>query len=196
MQRYRQIIAACFLLGVCIAGALQSARAAVAQIVFHHAKYGSGEREPVRLGRLCETASRWYGYNYYFCILVSQAAYAAAVEKPADEDALRALAARWTDRGLALNPYRRQLCLIKTYLLENESREEAIRHWREYLEWHFWDHYNHWVLFGLHVRGGAYREAMQSMEWLKGSEYAERARRSLRRAWQREMAFPDLGVEP
>lgn len=179
------------LLAVSFYGVVHAARASLAHAMYHQAQYGSARDNPTGIFRRCENAYRLYPYNYYFCIWTAEKAYYTRfdVGKEGTERRLR-IARRWCDAGLELNFYKSQLRLLKTRLLERNSVADAIKYWEEYVEWQFWEPYNHAVLVEMHATAGDFSKALTSLTWVEGSKHYAEASGKLRKAWQREMVPP------
>ena len=103
-----------------------------------------------------------YPYNYYFCIWTAEKAYYTSFEVD-NKEALRRLniAQRWCNAGLGLNAYNSQLRRLKTHLLEKKSPSEAADYWKKYVEWQFWEPYNHAVLAELYAETGDFDKAFR-----------------------------------
>ncbi|MCX7591089.1 MAG: hypothetical protein N2255_05615 [Kiritimatiellae bacterium] len=174
------------------AGVIHGVRAGRAQVLYHDAKYSIAAHEPDGILRRCEVAQKLYPFNYYFHIWAAENAWRAYLGAAANEGRTRWLeAARfWCDTGLACNPYRSELRTLKMRLLAMDSVEEAIRYWRSYLDWHFWEPYNHALMVELYAKAGDFERAVAEMRWVRGSRHYEDARRILDEAWAREVRFP------
>jgi len=188
-QRFSLILAGMLLAAVGAAGTLHGLRAAAAQILYHQAKFGSARDNPRRILRRCEAAHRLYPFNYRFCGWAAEEAYYHPSPVPA-------AAAHWCDAGLRLNPYVRDLQVLKTRLLAERSLPRAIEHWEAYVDRNFWDPYHHALLAELHAHAGHFSEALESLKWVKGSPYFRETRRIVDEAWDRETAPPDLRSPP
>jgi hypothetical protein len=191
MKRIGSTLAGVALLVVSAVGAVHGVRAAAAQATYYRAKYGSARDRPLRILEVCRAAHRLYPFNYYFCAWAVEQAYHSAFTLPVDQAAARfALAEQWCATGLGLNPHKTQLRLFEARLLERESLAEATAAWEAYVDWHFWDPFNHAVLVEFYSKAGDYGKALQALEWVRGSEYAARAGQILQEAWDREREMP------
>ena len=185
------------LLAVSSAGILHGVRAGLAHVLYFQAKYGSARDDADRVLRLAERAHGLYPCNYNLCILAADAAYAASSVRDRDESARRrALAERWCGTGLKLNFHQRQLRRLKTRLLASESLQEAVRYWEDYVEWQFWDPYNHAVLVELYGRAGDFEKARRSLNWVVGSDRYEEALGAFQEAWSREQRLTEPSGTP
>lgn len=185
MKRIAMPVFGLLLASLSIVGVVHGVRAALAQALYGRAKYGDWKEQPERILEACERADALYPWNYYFCAWAAERAFYADDRGDTRVDR-RAAAARWCERGLALNPYAMELRLLDARLAEARSPAEAARKWAGYVDWHFWEPYNHAILVELYARAGQYENAMQSMRWVAGSRYEREARAALRSAWQRE----------
>ena len=162
-------------------------RASVAQIRYHRVRYGADRANAEALQEGMSFIHRWYPWHDRACMAIASAAYreSRARNEPA-EGRFRTVAGRWCDEGLRLNPYKRQLNLLKTRLLAEQSLPAAITWWERYVRWHFWDPFNHRIRVELYARQGDYAAALDALEWTRGSDQYERARSALRAAWSHE----------
>jgi len=175
---------------VCIACMYHGVRAVTAQVSYFKAKFGADRDDLQRISERCETAGRLYPYNYYFAAWAGEKAYY-RWEADAGEGDLLVTARRWCDTGLQFNGYLSSLRLLKTRLLRTESVEQATEYWREYVDWNFWNPYNHSVLAELYATGGKWGSAMQELRWVKGSPYYEHARQTVNELWREQMKPPE-----
>lgn len=182
-----RLCAGLLLLTLSLCGVVHGTRASLAQAMYHQAKYGSANNDTERIINRCENAHGLYPYNYYFCIWTAEKAYYAGLNSDGTNARRHTAAVRaWCDRGLALNFHKSQLRLLKTRLLENESLAAAIKYWEEYVDWHFWEPYNHAVLAEMYAGAGDFDKAIRSLRWVKGSEHYDKASARLQEAWKRE----------
>ena len=65
--------------------------------------------------------------------------------------------------------------------------DEAIETWHAYLDWAFWDSFNHAVMVELYSQGGRYEDAMDELAWVRGPKDLAYARQTIKDAWQEEM---------
>ena len=169
------LVAGILLCGATAFGVVYGLRAATAQGLYYQAKYAS-ESHDIRpiLGR-CSKADTLYPRNYRFCELAASKTLAAAtplMDLRAATD-LEATAEEWCDKGLAMNPRDRELCWVKTAILERRNREAAIRFWKDYTDRHFWHPQNQYLLGSLYARNGHILEAEQIAELLAGQPYGK-----------------------
>lgn len=186
-RRSLRFFAALVLLLVSAAGTFHAVRAAAAAALYHRVKYGRCHSDPVAIFRVSEQSIRLYPLNYYLCIWAAETAYYTSLRADTAEAERRLkIAEYWCDKGLYLNEYKSQLCLLKARLLRRRSPAAAAAYWREYVDWHFWEPYNHAVLVDLYAQSGDYDRALRALQWVKGSPYEEQARAWLRDAWKKE----------
>lgn len=183
------------LLAVSVYGIFHGARVGLAQAIYHHVKYGSeaGKVENLRSALTrCQHTYRLYPYNYYFCIWMAEKAYYNRFGPDGKESPELLEAARlWCERGLDLNYYRSQLRRLKTRLLAEKSLPEAIKYWEKYIDWQFWEPYNHAVLVEMYAEAGDFSKAAESLAWVEGSRYYDETSEKLHKAWKREKALID-----
>lgn len=153
-------------------GVIYAARAALAQVLYHQAKYGSARDNLASVLRRCEAAYDFYPRNYRFCIWAAEMAWYGRYDAGEEQFPVRVAAAgRWTDVGLGLNPRHGNLQWLKAQLLWDVSRDQAIEVWRSYVDWHFWSPHNHVSLARLYAMDGRFADAEMSLYWVKGSPY-------------------------
>ena len=176
------------LLALC--GTVRSVTAAVAHKLYFDAKYGAAREDPEGILRRCESAYRLYPHNYHLCAWAVETAHAG--RRAAEADALEAFLsaeATWCERGLTLNPYKSGLVMRHAHLVALESPAKGAVLWERYVDWHFWEPWNHFVLVRLYARAGWFDKATASLAWLEGSKYYGQAAGSIKKAWRREMDF-------
>jgi len=188
---------ACVLFAVAGMGIVSSVRAAIAQVIYCESKYGwtredeeyiLTEEDEEKVFSNCERAFVLYPHNYSFCTWTSEMAwYGRHDEDGAENPTKRAIADQWCQRGLALNSFDSQLRMLEVNLLIDEELKDAIRKLEAYVEWNFWEPYNHAFLAELYARDGRYGDAIESLLWVKGSRYERDARQRVRDAWTAEI---------
>lgn len=169
-----------FLLILSMVGVVHSARTCVAQKIYLDSKYGTEATDPDRVIENCRRAFRLYPFNYRFCLLASESAYAMALSMTGRSAEERmAISRLWCERGLALNPYQMELRWLKAQILWKESPERGIRHWRTYVDWDFWSASNHAILAEMYARNGDIENAEKEIFWTQGSEYFVRVQEAI-----------------
>lgn len=177
-------------------GVVYSAKATVSHIIYNEVRY-KDEREsrldPEKAEQLAQAAFRLYPYNYYFCIWTAENCWYYRLSEEGNEKPERViLAQKWCDRGLALNNRKSQLKLLKARLIARRSPADGAEYWSQYVDWHFWDSYNHAALVELYAGAGDMLRAMEELEWVRGSKHYNYASGELQAAWKREMtALPE-----
>lgn len=170
------------LVAVSVAGAIYAVRAGWSQHLYWRVKYGPERRDVDAVLRLGATAHRLYPHNYNLCMWIAEHAPS---RSGSDLAGAYGLAEEWCDRGLSLNPYPRGLRFLKMCLLHRTSVADALAYWKEYVEWQFWEPYNHAVLVDLYVATGQLDEAERSLHWVKGSPHFKNAKQLLDAARRR-----------
>jgi len=170
------------LLIVCsLPGLIHGVRAGLAQHLYWRVKHGPDRNDAGEILRVGSRAHAIYPYNYNLCLWTAERALSMANAAPAGpprEEAYE-LVSRWCETGLALNPYPRRLRFIKMHLLHRTSVAAALRYWEEYVDWHFWEPYNHAVLVELYAAAGRFAEAESALRLAKGSRSFRPARERL-----------------
>ncbi len=177
------------LAGSGLAFALYGFRTASAQTAYYQLKFGSSSALDVAQKQaLAEVAHRRYGHNYNLSMLLATESWDAQESGGGGVDAPRmtAAAATWCARGIAQNPYRRELRWQEALLAAVESPAHAVSLWRGYVEFAFWDGWNLGGLIWLMARAGQLEDAMELLPLLRGrSEYAT-ALKTVAAAWRNE----------
>ncbi len=169
-----------FMVMVALAGVWHSLRAGVAQCYYHAARYGKAGSDTEQVLELCRRAYVLYPENYYFSILAAEKAYytAGAVEPGARKRRMDQ-AAVWCDRGLVQNGWKGQLRRLKVRFLWEQSPSEAIRFWRVFTDWQFWEPYNHAELAAMYAQVGDFTNAEREMKWISGTSDGARVRQGI-----------------
>ncbi len=182
----------CLLSGICMfAGtvvlAWHGVRASIASQRYYAAKYGSTKDDVRAVLKLCEEAQSYYHWNYHACLLATERAYEAAGLSTNEQERawLREQEQVWCDRGLAVNHMKSQLRLLKAWALARQSPIEGARYWEEYVDWDYWDTYNHRVLVELYARAGELERADECLDVIVGLPQYQEAEDALRAAWER-----------
>jgi tetratricopeptide (TPR) repeat protein len=192
MKRWIQVIgqfaAGAALVAVSAYGVCYGVQAGIAHSMYHDAKYGDARGDYGQVLNRCEEAHALYPYNYYFSIWTAEKAFYTSFDVDKNEAEKRIAAAeRWCDIGLAQNFHNSQLQLLKTRLIERKSLPEAIKFWEAYVEFQFWEPYNHAVLAEMYTKAGDFEKAFDSLEWTKGSKYHDETAKTIKDAWNRDM---------
>jgi len=182
------------LIALGIYGSHYAWRAARAHWLYHGAKFGrQSDDVPAILGSI-ERAHRLYPHNYRYCIWAAEQAFFNHGEVDEEErERLWRAAESWTDVGLALNRFSGSLHLLRARQLERHDPAKAATSWAKYVNWHFWEPYNHAVLVDLYASMGDFDRATDELAWVKDSEHYEWAAERLQNAWRKEMTLPPNG---
>jgi hypothetical protein len=171
-------------------------RAGHAQVIYYQAK--NGKTLPVisnggnkSIFSQCQKAQLLYPHNYRLFLWSAEEVFNRSIEVAGDEQKeYRKVAGILCDRGLDLNCYLMPLPLIKTQLLSLKSIKEGIGYWEKYVEWDYWNSYNHAVLAGLYAADGKFGKAMQSLQFIKGTEDFAAADKIVQDYWKADSAMP------
>lgn len=188
MRRFARVLLGLGLLALAVAGTGYGLRASRAQAEYYRAKYGALRNQPAKALALAESSHDQYPLSFYLCAWAAEVAYYGdwGAEEPGPL-ARRQLAQRWCERGLALNGWYRPLRLLEVRLVAEHSLPDAIRLWERYVDWQFWDPYNHAVLVDLYSSAGRYEQAVEALALVKGSSSEKAARRQVQQAWADEI---------
>lgn len=188
MRRAARFAAGLLLVALAVAGVPYSLRASQSQWLYYRAKYGDWRQDHTRAIAAAQRAHQLYPWNYNLCIWAAESAYYGAWDAAlGDRAASVQLAQTWCDRGLALNTYKSPLRLLEVWLTAHTALPEAIRKWEAYVDWHFWEPYNHAVLVDLYSRNGQYEQALASLAFVNDPRLEQEARGKLRAAWAAEI---------
>jgi hypothetical protein len=157
-------------------GVIHGTRVAIAQGLYHRAKYVMKTCDPeLRLGVL-NRAYRVYPHNYWACLVAVEQAYRLAEGAGDGAPDYFQTADMWCRRGLAQNSYKRRLRWFMSRLLRRESPQAAAEYWQAYTDWQFWEPANHAILARLYAATGDLEKAEQSLAWARGAaSYASAA---------------------
>lgn len=182
--------AALVLLGVIGLG--YSICAGFAHIGVYRLRHGALGAEGCDMRRalaVAERCHRLYPRNFYLAVWAGPAiAYRDGTGLSPEER--HRLADLWVSRGLALNPYRRVLRLLRARLMCETSPKAAAEYWEQYVDWHYWDAFNHAMLVEFFAKSGQIVKAMQSLSMTRGSPYYDGAHQEITAAWTREKEMP------
>lgn len=168
--------------------ALNSARAYTAQAMYFDSRFGDARTNVMQIVNDCSLAHELYPYNYYYCWWAAINAYNGHfdVQEPAGERLLSA-SKQWCDTGLELNFTNPDLRLLKTWLLERDSKQEAVRFWEAYVDWQYWEPVNHAFLAELYADVGDFESAYRELKLIRGFPEETRARAAVKESWAREL---------
>ncbi len=153
-------------------GAIASVRFTFSSLVYRHARFArhsGGEGAVRRAAELAQSAYRIDPDNHPFWSWLSDglvAAYGAS----GDPDML-AGAALWSERGLAANRFGWRINVTRAKVLAEKSPDEAVRFWGLYVDWHYWEPFNHAYLAELHARAGDTGSALHVLRRIEGLPY-------------------------
>lgn len=150
---------------------------------YHQAKWRSSGMPPGSLLELCDDAHAQYPHNYRLSTLAAETALAQGLAAGGEEaDAFLEMAEDWCDTGLEQNASHPELREMKARLLAYGSHREAVAYWERYLDWHFWEPWNHAVMVDLSVEAGDLARAEAALKWLEGSAHHAAALRQIEEA--------------
>ena len=170
-----------------------SVRASISQSIYIQAKHSSiGEDLSYDyLYSQCQKAQQLYPYNYRLMAWGAEAAFERS-QSAAGSDKVEYLnlTESLCDRGLSLNRYVMPLPYIKMQLLCLNSPKDGVLYWEQYVEWDYWNSYNHAVLVALYAADGKFGKAMKSLQFIKGTEDFSEANKILQNYWDADSAMP------
>ncbi len=173
------------LLSVC--GAVHAVRAAISYAGYWQIKYGcQATALSLKLDK-AQSVYDLYSWNYNLCIWCAENAYYNRFDSGEEQEEMVSAARKWCNRGLALNPHKSQLRLLKARLIAMKSAEEAAEYWQKYVRWDFWRPYHHAVLAEFYIEAGKFWEASGELMWLEDSKYHDEVSEKIRKAWRQEM---------
>jgi len=187
------LASAMLFLCVSVLGITRGIRASAAYFLYHQARYGSAAEDLSSILAGCATAYRYYPYNYYFAIWAAEHAYyEGEAAEGKEREYLMRTADYWCERGLRLNPYKSQLRMMRARLIGMVSPAEAAEYWADYVDWHYWEPFNHCALAEFYAKAGDFDKAFKAIEVIKGMPYYEEGMKRINEQWRREMAMPEL----
>jgi len=186
------LICAGALLVVSVLGTTRGVRASAAYSLYNKAKYGSASDNAGAVLAKAATAQRFYPYNYYFCIWAAERCYYDHFDPDSDREYLLDSVDYWCDQGLRQNPYKRELRMLRARLLAMDSPADAVEYWGRYVDWHYWDPFNHSALAEFHAMVGDFDKAFGSLELIKGMSYYEEGLARVKQLWNDEMSIPQM----
>ncbi len=168
---------ACGGLAVFAGGAfvIYSLQVAYVQAGYHALKYGNRAAQDVeRKAVFAERMYRGYPRHYYLCLLMADELVSKAVSgERAASAALETQAITWCERGLLLNPHRRELVWMQVMLSGLHTASAATAIWERYVANVFWNPWNLAAMVRLYADAGRVEEAMAVLILLQGRpEYA------------------------
>jgi tetratricopeptide (TPR) repeat protein len=192
---YKLVITGIILLLLSTWGMIYAVRVSIAQLIYHHTKFGPNADGYVthEVNTRCEDAYKFYKHNYYFSILCAEKSwyeYSCSTNNDVRAKELLEIASKWCEIGLTQNKYRSQLRLLKARLLFLENPSQAIDYWKQYVEWDFWYPYNHAVLAEMYIDNGEYEKALKTLELIRNFKESEPLFLKLATAWQHDVTTP------
>lgn len=172
VNRYIRLSAGCLLIVFGGWGLAHGLRATVAQAMYFDVRHAGDPVTPDDVLSAAERAAQWYAGNFYLPYLAADRALDAAWRAETAEKGERYLraAAYWCGQGLRLNPYRSEIRLTQTRLLEAEGDlDAAIAHWRAFVETEYWNPDHHAVLAELYLQAGQLEAAEHSLQLARRS---------------------------
>jgi tetratricopeptide (TPR) repeat protein len=188
IQTIGQFAAGAALVAVSVYGVCYGVQAGIAQAMYHEAEWGDARNDYDRVLNRCEESRALYPYNYNFSRWTAEKAFFTSFDVDKNEAEKRLAAAeRWCDIGLAQNFYDSHLRLLKARLIERQSLANAIKYWEAYVDWQFFDQFNHSILAEMYAKSGDFEKAFDSLEWTKGSPYHDETAKKIKEAWYNDM---------
>ena len=195
MSKACRVCLSLILMGLGAYGVVHSAIALAAQSGHYAVRLGilgahpHGKVDSGAILKLSDRFHSWYPYDYRLCVWIGEGAFYGWGGSPDTHDGpLLDVASVWCERGLSMNPHSRSLRLLRTRVLELEAPSDAAAYWEDFVEWDFWDPFNHAVLAGLAARAGGFVKALRSLEMTRNSPYYDDTRKDIRRAWKIELS--------
>lgn len=186
------LVCACAMLAMSVLGTTRGIRASAAYSLYNQAKFGKDKDDAGSVLAKAATAQGFYPYNYYFCIWVAERCYYEHFKQGVDRKYLLRSVDYWCDRGLRQNPYKRELRMLRARLLAMDSPSDAAEYWSRYVDWHFWDPFNHAALAEFHAMAGDFDRAFASLELIRGMAHYEDSLARVRQLWQDGMKMPEI----
>jgi len=172
------------------AGVVYGVRVSMAQVLYHQAKYGVAKNHVDGVLRRVDRIHRLYPMHYLACTLGAATARRESLRNPARKNEMERIAAHWCHISLVLNPYKRQMRLLRARLMSSTDPAGAVAYWDAYRNWSFWSPFNHLAMVELCVKAGDFSRAVDALAWTRGFPEYEKASRMMREAWAGEREPP------
>jgi len=172
-------------------GARYSINATRAQVMYAKSRYAQGSKSltPESVYSNYVYAANLYPYNFYFSAYAGENFFYNISNYNSREAAenleiIKEIAAD----GIEINPYNSQLIYLHMRMLETESPKAALDYWQKFVDWYFWNDYNHSVLAELYAKSGMYEKAMNELKYLeKNPKLLDHTKHLIDDAWLFEM---------
>lgn len=158
-------------------------RAERASLLHREACCGPSSNDVSAVLALAERAYALDRANYHFWALAAGDAWD-ALPRTGDAkmaDMYRKRAREWTGRALEENPWHPKSRVMWAAMLAESDPAQALRYWRECVEWQYWEPFNHAFLAELLARNGDFAGASNALERIRGMRYYDDTRAILDR---------------
>lgn len=190
MKKVFLLIIGVILIAAGIYGVIYSVKATKAQVLYTLSRYSdkADSMSPEEIYSNYKAAMKLYPYNFYFSAYAGEKFFYNFSNYSEDElkdivENVKSIA----EDGIKINPYNSQLVYLHMRMLERTSVAKALEYWKKYVDWVFWNDYNHSVLAELYAKNGMYDKAFDQLKFLERSKYLEHTRHVIDDAWILEM---------
>ena len=168
-----------------------SIKATKAQVIYAKSRYSKSSKNlsPELVYSNYVYASNLYPYNFYFSAYAGEFFfYNLASYKGQKALGKLAIIRDIASDGIKINPYNSQLIYLHMRMLETESPKVALEYWQKFVNWYFWNDYNHSVLAELYAKTGMYEKAMNELKYLESNpKLFDHTKHLIDDAWLLEM---------
>lgn len=168
-----------------------SIKATKAQVMYAKSRYSQSGKSlsPDLVYSNYVYASNLYPYNFYFSAYAGEKFFYNISNYKSQEAAEKLkIVKNIASYGAEINPYNSQLIYLHMRMLETESPKVALDYWQKFVDWYFWNDYNHSVLAELYAKSGMYEKAMNELRYLeKNPKLLDHTKHLIDDAWLLEV---------
>jgi hypothetical protein len=172
-------------------GIRHSINATKAQVIYAKSRYAKGSKKlsPEEVYSNYIYAVNLYPYNFYFAAYAGEKIfYNLHNYKGQELEEKTEIVKDIAGDGIKINSYNSQLIYLHMRMLEKDSPWAALACWKKFVDWYFWNDYNHSVLAELYAKSGMYEKAMNELKYLeKNPKLLDHTKRLIDDAWLSEM---------
>ena len=172
-------------------GVNYSINATKAQVMYAKSRYTQGSKSlsPELVYSNYVSVANLYPYNFYFSAYAGEKLFYNISNSNSQEAAEKLeIIKDIASNGIKINPYNSQLVYLHMRMLEKESPKAALDYWQKFVDWYFWNDYNHSVLAELYAKSGMYEKAMNELKYLeKNPKLLDHTKHLIDDAWLFEM---------
>ena len=180
-------------------GVNYSINASRAQALYAQSRYSqqATELSPENIYSNYLHAKKLYPWNFYFSAYTGETFFYSLSKYKGDDivqhnEFIKDIASH----GLKTNPYNTQLIYLNMRMLQLESPKLALEYWLLFVDWCFWNGYNHSVLAELYAKSGMYENALNELKYLeKSPKLLDHTKHLVDDAWLQEIKQPPVSPD-